>query len=88
METYNPTKETVDFFVARVNRAADSLQGLGLETSEKQLLEVCLGAQAIEEVYAITKDLNSKLMVQTARNLFVGVSVNPAMLDLKRRTCA
>ena len=30
METYDPTKETVDSFVARVDRAADSLQGLGL----------------------------------------------------------
>ena len=55
-ETYDPTKETVDSFVARVDRAADSVQGLGLETSEEQVLEVRSRAQAIEE-YAITKDL-------------------------------
>ena len=88
METYDPTKETVDSFVARVDRAADSLQGLRLETSEERLSEIRSGAQAIEEVFAMTKDLNPRLMVQTARDLFVGVSVDPAISDLERRTRA
>ena len=81
-ETYDPTRETVDSFVARsfvarVDRAADSLQGLGLEMSEERLLEVRSEAQAIEEAFAITKDLDPKLMVQAAGALYVGASVHP-----------
>ena len=86
-ESYNPRKEGMEAFEARINRAAEGLQMLGIEVVDRQA-EILLEANAIKEVYGVTGSLEPTVMVRTARDFFVGVSVDPAISDLERRNRA
>ena len=86
-ESYDPRKEGIESFEARINRAAEGLQMLGIEVVDRQA-EILLEASAIKEVYGVTSSLEPAVMVRTARDFFVGVSVDPLISDLERRNRA
>ena len=74
-------------FEARVNRAAESLLMLGIEVADRQE-EVLLEASAVKEVYGVTSSLDPAVMVRTARDFFVGISIDPSISDRERRNRA
>ena len=76
---YDPRKESLDVFEARVNRAAEGLLMLGIEVADRQE-EVLLEASAVKEVYGATSSLDPAVMVRTARDFFVGISIDPQHL--------
>ena len=84
---YDPRKESLDVFEARVNRAAESLLMLGIEVADRQE-EVLLEASAVKEVYGATNSLDPAVMVRTARDFFVGISIDPSISDRERRNRA
>ena len=84
---YDPRKESLDVFEARVNRAAESLLMLGIEVADRQE-EVLLEASAVKEVYGVTSSLDPAVMVRTARDFFVGISIDPSISDRERRNRA
>ena len=86
-ETYDPRKERLDVFEARINRSAEGLLMLGIEVAERQE-EVLLEASAINEVYGVTSSLDPAVMVRTARDFFVGISIDPHISDRERRNRA
>eukprot|EP00434_Breviolum_minutum_P040079 symbB.v1.2.035607.t1/scaffold4832.1/size34166/4 len=57
-KSYDPRKEDLEAFEARINRAAEGLQMLGIEVAERQE-EVLLKASAIKEVYGAIPPLFS-----------------------------
>ena len=77
---YDPRRESLDVFEARVNRAAESLLMLGIEVADRQE-EVLLEASAVKEVYGVTSSLDPAVMVRTARDFFVGISIDPSISD-------
>ena len=80
---YDPRKESLDVFEARVNRAAEGLLMLGIEVADRQE-EVLLEASAVKEVYGATSSLDPAVMVRTARDFFVGISIDPHISDRSR----
>jgi len=86
-ESHDPRKEELDVFEARINRAAKGLLMLGIEVAERQE-EVLLEASAIKEVYGATTSLDPAVMVRTARDFFVGISIDPHISDRERRNRA
>ena len=59
-KSYDPRKEDLEAFEARINRAAEGLQMLGIEVAERQE-EVLLKASAIKEVYGAIPPVLTRL---------------------------
>ena len=59
-ESYDPRKEDIESFEARINRAAEGLQMLGIEVVDRQA-EILLEASAIKEVYGVTSIVLNQL---------------------------
>ena len=60
---------------------------LGIEVADRQE-EVLLEASAVKEVYGVTSSLDPAVMVRTARDFFVGISIDPSISDRERRNRA